>query len=78
MYEPIGNVSEDYLYESQWPRNYTHKGLCYTTLEYILSSYNEGIRLKHPIQIIADFIYKECKYTDREVVSELMKEVVVT
>jgi len=72
------NVLDSYVYESKPPHNHSHKGLAYIILEQLIEFRDRGIRLKHPIQIVADFINREVEgyeefYRD-EFICDLMKK----
>ncbi len=54
--------------------NITHGGLAYNTLEYIIMHWDKGIRLKHPIQIVANFVYEQSTYQNSEYMEELLMD----
>ena len=67
-------IGDTYDYTHDERDDYTHKGLAFNTLEQLLIGRERGFRLKHPIQIIADFIYEKSEYLNDEAICELMKE----
>jgi len=67
-------IRDIYEYIHDERDDYTHKGLAFNTLEQLLIGRERGFRLKHPIQIIADFIYEKSEYLNDETICELIKE----
>jgi len=65
---------DKYLYDKRY--NYTHRGIAFRLLQVLLESKEDGkgIRLKHPIQIVADFIHKESVWEEDDTITELMME----
>ena len=70
----LEGIGDTYDYTHDERDNYTHKGLAFNTLEQLLIGRERGFRLKHPIQIIADFIYEKSEYLNDEAICELIKE----
>ena len=68
-FQTIDGVYE-YVHDER--HNYTHRGLAFGVLEDLIIGKEKGIRLKHPIQIIADFLYEQSEYLSDEAMAELL------
>jgi len=63
--------SEEFIYQSN--HRFAHERLAQMIIEQFIECKDKGIRLKHPIQLIASLVYEKSKYNCKAYMAGLMQ-----